>query len=160
AAAAGGPRVGFPPPAWRGGTTSTVQGGGLRLENFPDTLPGNILLLRLAYRDPLLAGALWGLVLALILPRRPAPGAIPFSVGALVLYGFWSRPESRYLIGVYLFVPMLIVEGALGTLDLVRRFVRRSQSAALLGASVAVLALAAAVAAILIGQGRSGGLPI
>jgi hypothetical protein len=44
----GGPRVGYPPGAWRGGTISPVQGGGLKLENLRRVLPQNLAQLRTA----------------------------------------------------------------------------------------------------------------
>jgi hypothetical protein len=38
----------------------------------------------------------------------------------MLFYSCWPRPDHRYLIGVFTFLPMLIVEGTLGTLDLIR----------------------------------------
>ena len=56
--------------------------------------------------------------------------AVPYIVAALVFFGFWSKPDWRYLVGVFVFVPMLIVEGVFGSLDLVRAFGRRRRDVA------------------------------
>ena len=61
-------RIGYPPGAWKGGTHTTVQGGGLKLRNFPQTFPGNLATLRNSYSDVLLGLGVWGALLALILP--------------------------------------------------------------------------------------------
>jgi hypothetical protein len=114
-------RVGFPSGAWHGGTLSAVQGGGLQLANLPRVLPEMIVLLRAGYGDVLLGLAVWGAVLALF--RRPLLffGPAVYVVLAVLLYACWSKPDGRYLSGVYIVLPMLIVEGAFGTLDVVRR---------------------------------------
>jgi hypothetical protein len=118
-------RVGYPPGAWRGTTLSQVSGGGLKLENLPTTLPGHWNKIRTAYGTVLLGLAGLGLVVAAI--RRPvfalAIGA--YLVAALLVYSCWARPYGRYLVSVWLLVPVLIVEGAVGTLELVRYLHRR-----------------------------------
>ena len=122
---AGGPRVGYPPPGWHGGTAEAVQGGGLRLSNLPSTLPGNVGLLRSAYGDLMLAVAIWGVLVALVQRRALFVVAVPYVLVGLFFFSCWSRPDGRYLSGVFCMLPMLIVEGTLGTLDLVRRLARR-----------------------------------
>jgi hypothetical protein len=114
-------RVGFPSGAWYGGTGSAIQGGGLRLANLPVILPLNLGILRGAYGDLLLGIAIWGAVLALFQRRLLFLGPVVYCLLAIPFYSCWSRPDPRYLSGVHVFMPMLIVEGVLGTLDLVRR---------------------------------------
>ncbi len=126
----GEPRVGYPPGAWRGGTLSPVQGGGLRLENLPQVLPENLAHLRAAYGDALLALAAWGALLALLQRRLLFLAAVPYTLLALLFFSCWSRPDPRYLSGVHLLLPLLVVEGALGTAALVRRLARGDRPAA------------------------------
>jgi len=124
------PRVGYPSGAWgggmvslvqwHGGTVAPVQGGGLRLGNLPQMLPANVALLRKAYGDVLLALALWGALVALVQRRVLFLAAVPYAVLALLFFSCWSRPDPRYLSGVHLLLPLLIVEGALGTSALMR----------------------------------------
>jgi hypothetical protein len=118
-------RVGYPPGAWRGTTLSPVSGGGLKLENLPTTLPGHWEKIRTAYGTVLLGLAALGLVVAGI--RRPAFAVAigSYLVAALLVYSCWSRPYGRYLVSIWLLVPVLIVEGALGSLELVRYLYRR-----------------------------------
>jgi hypothetical protein len=121
-----------------------VQGGGLRLEHLPDVLPGNIRILRSAYGDLLLGMAVWGACLAAIRRRLLFLTAVPYSVLALLFFSCWARPDGRYLSGMFVFLPMLIVEGAFGTLDLVRRFARSGREPR--GRALAFVAGAALVA--------------
>jgi len=117
------PRVGSPSGApWRGGTVSAVQGGGLRLANLPQMLPANVALLRATYGDVLLALALWGAFVALVQRRVLFLAVVPYAVLALLFVSCWSNPgaAARYLSGVHFLLPLLIVEGALGTAALVR----------------------------------------
>lgn len=142
---AGGERVGYPSGGWQGGTTYGVQGGGIRLANFWQTLPGNIDLLRQSYGDTLLGLAVAGALLAML--QRPALflTAVPYCVLALLFFSLWGRPDGRYFSGVFVFVPMLIVEGALGPADLIARLARRGRTPAAL--AVGVAATAALIAA-------------
>jgi hypothetical protein len=107
-----------------------VQGGGLRLSNLPKTLPGNVALLRSYYGDLFLALAVWGGALALARRRLLFLAAVPYCVLALLFFSCWARPDTRYLVGIYLFVPMLVLEGTLGSLDLVRRLARGGRRSA------------------------------
>jgi hypothetical protein len=113
-------KVGYPSPGWRGGTSATVQGGGLQIANFPKTAYGNWQLLLRAYTPLLFALAVWGGVVAVLLRPVLAAGAVSYAVIAFLFYSCWPRPDFRYLIGVLVFLPMLVVEGTMGTLDLVR----------------------------------------
>lgn len=120
------PGVGYPSLGWHGGTSALVQGGGLRLENLRTVVPGIWAVMRSAYSDLFLAIAIWGAVLALVQRRRLFMTAVPYIVGAILFYGCWSKPDGRYLSGVFCFVPLLVVEGVFGSLDLVRRVARRA----------------------------------
>ena len=134
-----GGAVGYPSPGWHGGTTSDVQGGGLRLANLRRTLPAN------------LAFLVWGGVVALMVRPLVFVTAVPYGIVALLLYSCWPRPDPRYLIGVNLLLPMLLVEGTVGTLDLVRRLawrgrVEAARRLAFVAAAGMVLALVGAAA--------------
>src|SRR5438445_6528728 len=118
-------RIGYPPPGWHGGTIEAVQGGGLRLSNLRTTLPGNIAIMRGAYGDVMLAIAIWGAVVALVRRRALFVVAVSYVLIGLFFFSFWSRPDNRYLSGVFCMLPLLIVEGTLGTLDVVRVLARR-----------------------------------
>jgi hypothetical protein len=143
------PHVGYPPGAWHGGVIQAVQGGGLSLRNLPRVLPGNMQLLRSAYGDLLLGVALWGALVALVRRRILFVATVPYAVLALLLYSCWVRPDARYLSGVYCLLPMLMVEGLFGTLDLVRRLVRAGRPLdARRFALVVAAALVAAAAAV------------
>jgi hypothetical protein len=115
-----GPRkVGYPS-LWRGGTGSQVQGGGLRLENFTRTAPLEWSFVFSAYGWVLIVLAGMGTIFALV--RRPAIFlfAAPYVVTAFLFYSCWSRPDRRYIIGLFSMVPFLITEGVFGSVDLVR----------------------------------------
>jgi len=113
-------KVGFPSPGWRGGTLEQVQGGGLQLAHLSTTLPGNWTMTLRAYTPLLFAVAVWGAVVATVLRPMLAVGAVSYAVVAFLFFSCWPRPDFRYLIGVFVFLPMLVIEGTLGTLDLVR----------------------------------------
>lgn len=142
-----GTRVGYPP-GWRGGTIDRVQGGGLRLAHLPKTLPGNLAQIQKAYGPLLLALVGLGAVVGLYL--RPAfTGAfLVYLAVAIPFFSCWARPDHRYLIGVWLTVPMLATEGIMGTLDLVRRLARLGGGtwARAVAGGAAVLAVVAYVA--------------
>lgn len=117
---ADGTKVGYPSPGWHGGIATQVQGGGLRLSNLSTTLPGNLALIQMVYSPLILALAMWGGIVALLIRRTLFVTAVPYVVIAVLFYSCWPRPDHRYLIGVFTFLPMLIVEGTLGTIDLIR----------------------------------------
>jgi hypothetical protein len=112
--------VGYPSRGWRGGTFEEVQGGGLRLRNLATTLPGNWRLTLRAYTPLLFGVAVWGAVVASVLRPVLAAAAVSYGVLAFLFFSCWPRPDFRYLIGVFVFIPMLVVEGTMGTLDLIR----------------------------------------
>ncbi len=138
-AVSGAERVGFPSGLWHGGTLEAVQGGGLRLTNFRHTLPAILSLLRGTYGDALLGLAVWGALLAALRHRFLFLAAVPYVAVAVVFFSFWLRPDWRYLAGVAVVVPMLMVEGALGAADLARRLARsgRTEVARLVALTVA-----------------------
>jgi len=133
----GKPRVGFPSQAyaqgrartqsglWKGGTTSQVQGGGLRLENFPRTAPAEWLFIFSGYGWVLIGLAAFGAIVALV--RRPVIFlfAAPYAVTAFLFYSCWASPDRRYIIGLFSMVPFLITEGVFGSVDLVRLIAER-----------------------------------
>jgi hypothetical protein len=121
------PKVGYPSGGWRGGTKDQVQGGGLRISHLATTLPGNWRLLLAAYSPVLLGLAAWGAVVAMIVRPVLAAGAISYVTVAFLFFSCWPRADHRYLVGVFIFLAILIVEGAFGTLDLVRLLWRRRQ---------------------------------
>jgi len=118
------PRIGFPPGAWRGSTTFAVQGGGLRLAHLPKTLPGNIEIIRAYYGDLMLMVALLGALIAAFRRRTLFVATVPYIILALLFYSCWSKPDARYLCGIFLLLPMLVIEGSLGALDLAHRYAR------------------------------------
>jgi len=156
------PRMGFPPGAWgagtletvqwRGGTVETVQGGGLRLANLPRVLPENLAHLRAAYGDALLALAVFGALVALGGRRILLLAALPYALLALIFFSCWSKPDPRYLSGVHLLLPLLVVEGALGTPALVRRLARAGRPAEAWGLA-AGFALLLGAATLGVGEG-------
>jgi hypothetical protein len=121
------PKVGYPPGGWRGGTKDQVQGGGLRISHLETTLPGNWRILNNAYSPVLLGVAIWGAVVAAILRPVLAAGAISYAVVAFLFFSCWPRADHRYLVGVFIFIAVLMVEGVFGTPDLVRLLLRRRQ---------------------------------
>ncbi len=123
----GDARVGYPSPGWRGGTHDQVQGGGLRLTHLATSAPGNWRLIVRAYTPLLLGVALWGALVASIMRPLLAAAAVSYAVVAFLFYSCWPRPDVRYLIGIFVFLPMLVVEGSLGTLDLVRVLAKRGR---------------------------------
>jgi len=141
------PRIGYPSGAWHGGTVTSVQGGGLRLVNIPRVLPGIIGLLRAPYGDVILGLAVWGAIVALVRRRLLFLAAVPYIVLAVLFYSCWSKPDARYLVGVYFFISMLIVEGVLGTMDVARRLARSGTpgTARWFAAGFAILVLIAAL---------------
>src|SRR5262249_27664407 len=113
--------TGHQAPTWRGGTSSPVEGGRLRLAHLRQSLPGNVGFLRLVYGDLLLGMALLGALIGLVERRTAVIAPLPYMLAALFLYSCWVRPSPRYLAGIELFLPVLIVEGVFGPLDLIRR---------------------------------------
>ena len=68
---------------------------------------------------------------------------MPYSVASLFFFSCWVRPDARYLVGFHLFCAALLVEGVLGTLDLLRRLAGSGNLALarFLGVSFAILQL-------------------
>ena len=75
---------------------------------------GTSRLLRDAYGDVFLLAAIVGAMIALGSAPHPLSATVPYCVLALIFFSFWGRPDTRYLVGVFLLLPMLIVEGTLG----------------------------------------------
>lgn len=122
------PKVGYPSRGWRGGTFDQVQGGGLRLKHLETTLPGNWNILLRAYTGPILLLALFGAAMGLLFRPAFAIAAITYTIVGFVFFSCWPRPDHRYLVGLFIFLPMLIVEGVCGALDLLRLLQRGGRS--------------------------------
>jgi len=92
-------------------TPFLVQGGGLRLSHLERTLPANLLILRETFGDLALLLALLGAIVAV---RTPALFllVVPYSIVAVLFFSLWAVPGSRYLTGVLLLVPLLVLRGA------------------------------------------------
>jgi hypothetical protein len=144
-----GPRVAYPS-LWKGGTVSQVQGGGLRLANFPRTAPLQWNFIRNAYGWTLLGIAALGIVTSLLFRPRLFLLAVPYSVAAFLLYSCWSRPDQRYIIGIYTMIPFLVTEGTFGVVDFVRAAARRRGEAVArpIAIGIAVVAVLVAMAPI------------
>ncbi len=134
---------------WHGGTLTPVQGGALKLRNLRAVLPGNVALFTRSYGPVLCGAALWGAVVALAVHPALFVLAVPYSVAALLFFSCWVRPDTRYLIGVDLWVAALIVEGTVGSLDVLRVLWRRRQATAVrvLGVLIALALVVGAVSA-------------
>lgn len=133
------------PPGWHGGTIEHVQGGGLRLSNLRTTLPGNLDKIEQGYGPVLLALAAWGAFVGLYLRPAFTAAFVAYLLVAIPFFSCWTRPDHRYLIGVWLVMPMLVAEGAMGTLDLVVRLARLRAETVARGVAVAAAALLVAV---------------
>lgn len=140
--------IGYPSMGWHGGTSAQVQGGGLKLENFRQTFPGNMMLLTDGYATAGLVAAGVGSIVALVVHPLLFASAASYVVAAMLFYSCWARPDSRYLLGVFTFLPMLIVEGTVGVLDVVRVLARLRRVAVARG--VAAVAAAALIAGALV----------
>src|SRR5262249_57607921 len=82
--------------------------------------PGNWAMLLRVYTPLLFGVAVWGAAVASVMRPMFAAGAVSYSIVAFLFFSCWPRPDFRYLIGVLVFLPMLVVEGTLGTLDMAR----------------------------------------
>jgi len=131
-----GLRVGYPSPGWHGGTKRFVQGGGLRIENLPRVLPGNLRKIYNGYGGMLLGAAGLGLVVTMILRPIFAAAMVPYMIVALLFFSCWARPDSRYLLGLWVLFPMFIIEGMVGIADLVRWLWRRQSQEMARGVAV------------------------
>jgi len=94
--------AGAPPP---------VHGGGLRLSNLPRTFPGNVQYLRNAFGSVVLTLALLGVGTAVLTNRLLFMATVPYVAVALVFYSCWSRPDPRYIAGIFVLTPFLTIAG-------------------------------------------------
>lgn len=131
---------GYPSGAWRGGTAAQVQGGGFRFRNFPRTFPETIRSIADAYGAGVLIVAAWGGGLALVQRRMLVWTAMAYSVPAVLFYSCWGRADVRYLLGVHLFFPLLILEGVFGLPGVADRLRRAGHERAAVLLAVAVAA--------------------
>jgi hypothetical protein len=154
------PRVGYPPGAWRGGIMEEVQGGGLSLRNVPTTLPDILAMLRNAYGEALLGATLLGAVLAAVRRRLLFAAVVPYTVLAILLFSCWTRADSRYQAGLHMLLPLLMVEGLCGPLDLVRRLALRRQVSAARIVALGAATLIVVAAALTNGAALPGALKV
>jgi hypothetical protein len=142
-----GNRIGYPS-LWKGGSYRQVQGGGLRLQNFPQTAPAEWSYVYTSYGTVLLALAVLGAIAALV--RRPALFlfTVPYAVTAFLFYSCWARPDRRYIIGIFSMIPFLVTEGVFGTLDVLHEIAKRRgpDVARPIAAAVAMIAILVALA--------------
>lgn len=144
-------RVGYPPGAWRGRTLEPVSGEGMKLTYLLATLPGNLAKIRKGYGDVLVTLAIVGLIATAVAHRWFAAAIGSYVLVALLFYSCWGRAYGRYLVGVWLLIPILIVNGAVGSTELVRGLRRR-------GAESAALGVAGGIAVVLLGLYAVSGL--
>jgi hypothetical protein len=152
----GTPRIGYPPQApgarppsglWRGTAYMQVSGGGLRLENFWRTAPNEWRLIQEAYGPVLIGLAALGAVAALVVRPVLFLFTVPYAVTAFLFYSCWNRADHRYIIGAFIMISLLIVEGVIGSVETVRLVAeRRGEGVA--RPIAAVLALVAVLVAI------------
>jgi hypothetical protein len=139
-----GPRIGFPPRAWRGGELEPVSGEGMKLVYLPTTLPGNWAKIHRFYGNVFVVAAIAGLAVAAVLRPFFALAVGAYVVTALLFYSCWGRPYGRYLVSIWLLVPTLIVNGTLGSVELVRWFwARGARDVARWGATGGIVMLLA-----------------
>src|SRR4030095_15811610 len=105
---------------WHGTTHTQVAGSALRLAHLAQVLPDHLALLWAAHGAALSLLAIWGVVVGALRRSPLAVVAIAYVPLAILFYSCWARAEIRYLFGVALLVPLLVVEGTLGALDLVQ----------------------------------------
>jgi hypothetical protein len=146
----GAPRVAYPPGMWRGTAYAQVSGGGLRLENFPRTVRGEWKLVQDAYGPVLLGLAALGVVVGLVLRPVLVLFTVPYVVVSFLFYSCWFRPDPRYIIGAFTMIPLLIVEGVVGSVELVRVIAERRGDAVArpIAAVLAVVGVLVAIAPI------------
>jgi hypothetical protein len=118
-------KIGFPPRAWRGGDLEPVSGEGMKLAYLSTTLPGNWAKIRKLYGNVPIALAAVGLAATAVLRPAFALALASYLVTALLFYSCWGRPYGRYLVSIWLLTPILIVDGMLGSVELVRYLWRR-----------------------------------
>ena len=139
-------RVGYPS-GWHGGWFAHVQGGGLKLSNFRVTIRGTWQLARQIYGPAFLGLALWGACVAAVRRRLTLLASAAYIVPAVLFYSCWASVQLRYLVGVNILLPVLVVEGLFGSFDLARHLIRAglrwAASALALASGLTLMAAAA-----------------
>ena len=139
-----GPRIGYPPQAWRGGELEPVSGEGMKLAYLPTTLPGNWAKIHRFYGNVFIVLAVAGLAVAAVLRPFVALALGAYIATALLFYSCWGRAYGRYLVSIWLLAPVLMVNGMLGSTELVRHLrARGARDAARWAAGGGVLVLLA-----------------
>lgn len=134
---------------WHGGVWEPVQGGAWSPANFARVFPLQVRAIQLAYGPVLLGFVLLGAVVSFFAHRDLFLAAVPYAAASLLFFSCWVRPDARYLVGFHLFCATLLVEGVLGTIDLLRRLLDRGSAVAaqVLGAAFVVLPIGGALLA-------------
>jgi len=145
----GGARVGYPS-VWKGGVVSQCRAAGSasRTSRGPRRSSG-------ASSRPVTGGrcsgiAAVGMMTSLLLRPRLFLMTVPYVVTAFLFYSCWSRPDRRYIVGIYTMIPFLVTEGIFGIVDVVRAVARRRGDGAArpVAVGVAIAALLVAFAPI------------
>ena len=110
---------------WCSGVIEGVQGGGLRATNLPRVLPENLRQIRSMYGDALLGAAAFGALLSTITSPVLFVATVPYVLAALLFFGCWGRPDHRFLMGLDLLLPLLVLQGTIGLVGVVGRLVER-----------------------------------
>jgi hypothetical protein len=92
----------------------------MKLAYLSTTLPGNWAKIRRLYGDVLVVLAIAGLAVAAVLRPVFALAVGAYITTALLFYSCWGRPYGRYLVSIWLLAPVLMVNGAMGSVELVR----------------------------------------
>lgn len=132
---------------WHGGVWEPVQGGAWNPANFRRVFPLQIRAIQLAYGPVLLGFVVLGALVSFLVHRDLFLAAVPYAVASLLFFSCWVRPDARYLVGFHLFCATLLVEGVLGTIDLLRRLLGRGTGtlARFLGVAFVVLPVGGAL---------------
>lgn len=121
-------------------TPFLVQGGGLRVSHLGRTLPANVAILRGTFGDLGLALALVGAIAA-VRSRPLFLLVVPYTVVAFFFFSLWTLPAARYLTGILLLLPLLVVYGARAIATVPAALVARGRPALGLPAAITLTVL-------------------
>jgi hypothetical protein len=99
----------------------------MKLAYLSATLPGNWAKIHRFYGNVMLALALLGLGVAAVMRPALALALGLYLTTALLFYSCWGRAYGRYLVSIWLLTPVLIANGTIGSIALVRRLWQRGQ---------------------------------
>lgn len=138
ARAVGGALVGtaWAQAGWHGGIWHPVQGGAWDPANFPRVIVEQVAGLRAGYGPVLALLGCWGAITSFFLRRRLWLVLVPYAAVALAFFSCWVRADARYLIGFHLAWTILVVEGVLSTIEILRRLEQRGAAPVAQGLAV------------------------